>query len=74
MCMGVSPYISVCYMDTLCLLRSEEGIGSPRTGITDGCESPGGRWELNFGPLQEQQVLLIAELSLHAHKYLCVYV
>ena len=32
--------------------------------ITDGCEPPYGRWELNSGPLEEQSVLLTAEPSL----------
>jgi hypothetical protein len=32
--------------------------------ITDGCKPPGGCWELNSGPLEEQSVLLTAEPSL----------
>jgi hypothetical protein len=32
-------------------------------GIVDDCEPPCGYWELNPGPLQEQQVFYIAELS-----------
>ena len=32
--------------------------------ITDGCEPPCGSWGLNSGPLEEQPVLLMAELSL----------
>jgi hypothetical protein len=35
--------------------------------ITDGCEPPGGYWELNSGPLKEQPVLLTAEPSLQPH-------
>lgn len=35
----------------------EEGIGSPETGVIDGFEPPCGCWELNQGPLQQQQVL-----------------
>ena len=31
--------------------------------ITDGCEAPGGCWELNSGPLEQQLVLLTAEPS-----------
>jgi GMP synthase-like glutamine amidotransferase len=31
----------------------------PGTGAMDGCEAQCGYWELNPGPLQEQQVLLI---------------
>ena len=33
-------------------------------GVIDNCELPCGCWELNLGPLEEQPVLLIAELSL----------
>ena len=32
--------------------------------ITDHCEPPCGRWELNSGPMEEQSVLLTAEPSL----------
>ena len=32
--------------------------------ITDGCETPCGRWELNSGPLEDQSVLLTTEPSL----------
>lgn len=35
-------------------------VGSPRTGVTDGC------WELNLGALGEQTVLLTSEPSLQA--------
>jgi hypothetical protein len=31
--------------------------------VTDGCEPPCGCWDLNFGPLEEQSVLLTAEPS-----------
>lgn len=31
------------------------------SGVEDGCEPPGGRWEPNLGPLQEQPVLLTTE-------------
>jgi hypothetical protein len=34
----------------------------------DGHEPPCGRWELNPGPLEEQQVSLTAEPSLQSHK------
>lgn len=39
----------------------EEGVQSPRIGVTDGCELPCGFWEL--GHLQEQPVILTAEPS-----------
>ena len=35
-----------------------------RLSISDGCEPPGGCWELNSGPLEEQPVLLTTEPSL----------
>jgi hypothetical protein len=35
-----------------------------RIPITDGCEPPCGCWELNSRPLEEQSVLVTAELSL----------
>lgn len=34
--------------------------------LTDGCKLPCGYWELDLGPLQEQEVLLAAEPSLRA--------
>lgn len=34
-----------------------EDIKYPRTDAADGCEPPRGCWELNSGPLQEQQAL-----------------
>lgn len=34
------------------------------------CEPPGGCWELNSDPLEEQSVLLITELSLWAQVFL----
>ena len=51
-------------MRAWCLQRPENGVGIHGTGITDGCELPCGRWELNPGPLEEQAVLLTTELSL----------
>lgn len=41
-----------------CARRPEEGADSVRTGGTDGWELPGGCWELNLGPREEQPVLL----------------
>ena len=31
------------------------GVRSPGTRVTDTCELPCGYWELNLGPLEEQQ-------------------
>nr|XP_042133715.1 A disintegrin and metalloproteinase with thrombospondin motifs 17-like [Peromyscus maniculatus bairdii] len=44
--------------------RTEEGIGSPGTGVIDSCESPCGCWELDVDPLEEQPMLLTIKLSL----------
>ena len=44
-----------------CLRRPEEGVGYPRTEITD-VSHP-------LGPLQEQQVFLIMDPSLYPEKY-----
>ncbi|XP_021087116.1 nocturnin isoform X2 [Mesocricetus auratus] len=41
-----------------------EGVRSLGTGIKHGCEPPYGHWELNPGPLQEQQSILTEESSL----------
>jgi hypothetical protein len=43
-----------------CLWRPEEGVRSPGTRVTDGCEPLCGCWE----PLQEQLTRLTAEPSL----------
>lgn len=44
-----------------CPQKLEEGIGSSRTGVMNGCESPCEPWESNPVPLQEPQGLLTAE-------------
>lgn len=41
-----------------------ERVRCPRTGVKDECERPCGCWQSNLFPLQEQPMLLIAELSL----------
>lgn len=38
--------------------------------VTDGCELPGGYWELNLCPLQEQQT---AELPFQPHPLSCAF-
>ena len=40
-----------------------EGVRSSLTGVTDSCELPRGYQELNWGPLEEQPVLLNTEPS-----------
>ena len=47
--------------------RLESGVGSPDIEVTDGCEPLCVSWDSNLGPLQEQPVLLIAELSLQPY-------
>lgn len=43
----------------------------PRIGVMDVCELPGGCWELNPRPLEEQQVLLqLSHLSSSLHVFL----
>ena len=54
----------LCTVCVPCLHRLEEGVGSPGAGYTGGCEQPGGCWELALGSIEEQSVLLRAELSL----------
>jgi hypothetical protein len=41
-----------------CPCRSEEGVRSPGTAVTDGCVLPHGCWGLNWGPLKEQLSVL----------------
>ena len=38
--------------------------GFPWTGLRDDCEMPCEYWELNRGPIEKQQILLIVEPSL----------
>ena len=49
-CLHVSLYI-------ICMQRPEEGIGSPRAGVTNGSELPCACWEENPVPLKEQLML-----------------
>ena len=41
----------------------KRAIGSPETGVIDGCEPPSWCWKLNPGPLEEQPMLLTTEFS-----------
>lgn len=59
--MGILSILHVCAVST------EEGVMVPETVITGSCEPLHQCWELNPRPLQEQQVLLIAEPSLQPH-------
>lgn len=56
----MSACMSVCHVCSRCPLKSEEGIRSPRTGVSERWAAGGG-WELNLCPLEEQLVLLTAE-------------
>jgi hypothetical protein len=59
------------YFAGMCVLMPTEVTRRhwiPGTGVTDGWELPYGCWELNPGPLEEQQVFLIAEPSLQSHQ------
>ena len=55
------------YIMSAALARMPAQQKRPLGPITDGCELPCGCWELNPGPLEEQPVLLTAELSLQSH-------
>lgn len=59
--------LSACtYVHHMCAWRpqiAEVGAGSLGTGITGSCELPCVYWEPNLGPLEEQQMLLIATSS-----------
>jgi hypothetical protein len=52
-----------------CPQRLEEGIGSPGTRVTDGCEPECGCSEMNQWPLEGQPVLLTAEPSLQPLRF-----
>lgn len=54
-----SACMNVCaQMCVQCLRRPEEGRRGPGTGVADDCDPPGGCWELNSCPPEDQQVLL----------------
>jgi hypothetical protein len=50
----------------ICLQTHQKRVSNP---ISEGCEQPCGYWELNSGPLEEQVVLLTAEMSLQPLKF-----
>lgn len=65
MCLGaLTVCVSVHIVCTWCLRMPEEGVTLLKTGITDVCEQPCGCWKSNSSPLEEQLVLLTAEISL----------
>lgn len=64
-CVWVVLYMSSCmfvyHMHVWCSWSSDNGSGSPETGVKDGREAPCGYWELNSSPSPECQVLLTTE-------------
>lgn len=50
--MSVLPRCNVCMyiVCVQCLRRSEGGVRSPGTAVSEGCELPCKCWELNSGP------------------------
>lgn len=45
--------LGVCMDAHLCHWRTEEGIISPRAGVTGSCKLPRGSWDKNPGLVQE---------------------
>lgn len=54
-----------------CPWRPQEGLTSPETGVTEGCELPHRCWELNPESLEEKPVLLIPKPSLQPQYSFC---
>jgi hypothetical protein len=63
--MGVLPTCMSVYHVHAVPRETKGGSRVPWTGVTDTCEPPCRYRESNSGPLEEQPVLLTAELSLH---------
>lgn len=53
-----------------CLQRPEEGIGASEIGVSGGYEALSVCWELNWHPLEEQQMLSTHELSFQAQTWI----
>lgn len=53
-------------VSTQCPKRAEDGAGSSRTGVADGCVLPHGCCETKLRPLQEQPMLLTTGPSLRS--------
>lgn len=70
MCVSICPNQILHHMCTWCW-RSEEGVISSGTRITDGCETLSGCWESNLGSLYELQMLLIFEPHLQLQGKSC---
>lgn len=68
-CMGLlCTRMSVHHVSACIPQRPQEGIGSPGTGITEGCKMPCGCSESNLGLLEKQPVFLTAWPSLQPQK------
>jgi len=58
-------FISFALVSSLSMCVYED-VRSSDVGVTDNCEPSSACWELNPGPLEEQQVILTAEPSLQS--------
>jgi hypothetical protein len=64
-CLGALPAcMSVHHLHPSCLRRSKEDIGSPGTGVIDGCKPAYGFWEMIWEPLRDHLGFLTTEPSL----------
>jgi hypothetical protein len=57
-------FIYLCLYTTWYPRRPEKGIEALGTRVTDGCDMPCRRWELNSSLLEEQPMLLTTEAAL----------
>lgn len=66
MCMSAVPeWMYVRHMCAWCLWMSDY-VTYARTRVMGGCEPTCRYWELNLGPLKEQQILLTIQPSLQS--------
>ena len=68
-------FLSTClyHTHTQCPQRTEEGVQTLRTGVTDSCEPPHGYWELDLDPRQENPTLLTTESLLQSQDLFFVF-
>ena len=64
LCIWVFSCMDISTMCMQCPQRQEEGIGSPGTGVGDGCRLPCDCWELNPGPLARAAALNCQSIAL----------
>ena len=68
--MGIQPVGMLAHqMCAWCPQRLKKGIGSSETEVTVGYEPLCRFWEMNPVPLEEQPVLLTADLSLQSNNF-----